>query len=107
MPISECDHCRGTYQWHWEEAFNKYGFGDGDCQVETHNVVNGLTEAGYEVGVLEWSLHNTIIVSIKKNGIELIADGITIGYDDPREYLPPELTGFLDKEFPSETPYVF
>ncbi len=33
MPITECQNCGGSLHWHWEEAFAKFGFGDGDGQV--------------------------------------------------------------------------
>lgn len=35
MPISECDNCGGSYEWQWEEAFNKFGLNNGDGQIET------------------------------------------------------------------------
>lgn len=64
MPSSECDCCGGTYNWFWTEAFDKFGFNDGDGQVETWNVESVLTEAGYDVTVTGWGMHNTVITSI-------------------------------------------
>ncbi len=58
----------------------------------------------YEVVTEEWGLHNTLIVSIIKNGCESISDEdseFNFGYDDPRNYLPEEIIDFLDDEFPS------
>ncbi|WAC11892.1 hypothetical protein [Dyadobacter pollutisoli] len=105
MPITKCNICGGTIQWNWEEAFCKFGFSDGDGQIETYTVEDTLTEAGYEVVVQDWGMHNTIITSIKRNGIEQIPDQVTVGYDDPREYLPKRIVKLLNKQFPSETPY--
>ena len=33
MPITTCLTCCGEYHWKWEEAFDKFGFGDGDNLV--------------------------------------------------------------------------
>lgn len=107
MPISECNICGGSIGWNWEEAFCKFGFMDGDGQVETWNVADTLTEAGYEVTVHEWGCHNTIITQIKRNGVEKISEQVTVGYDDPRDYLPARIVKLLDKNFPSEVPYLF
>jgi len=99
MPISECDHCGGAYHWDWTEAFDKFGFGDGDGQVETWQVEAVLTEAGDTVTVEEWGMHNTVIVSIQKDGNELIPyhhPDYTFGYDDPRPFFPQELVKLLD-----------
>lgn len=35
MPLIECDSCGGDLYWRWEEAFDKFGFNDGDGQVKT------------------------------------------------------------------------
>jgi hypothetical protein len=103
MPQSECDHCGGTLSWSWTEAFEKFGFGDGDGQVETWQVETILAGAGYEVTVEGWGMHNTVITSIKKNGTEFIPLGdpdVTFGYDDPRGYLPSVIVELLDKALP-------
>ena len=71
MPVSECYTCGGHLYWKWEEACEKFGFGDGDGQVETWNVESVLVDAGYEVTVDGWGLHNTVITSIKKEGVDL------------------------------------
>jgi hypothetical protein len=107
MPISVCCTCGGTIQWNWEEAFCKFGFLDGDGQIETQNIADALTEAGYEVIIQEWGMHNTIITHIKKFELEQIPDDVKLGYDNPREYLPAEIVELLDKLFPAETPYHF
>jgi len=105
MPISECNTCGGQIQWYWEEAFSKFGFMDGDGQVETENVAEGLRHAGYDVTVTEWGVHNTVISSIVQNGVELISDDIEFGYDNPRDYLPKAIIELLDDSFPSDGSY--
>lgn len=103
MPNSECDCCGGIYAWSWTEAFDKFGFNDGDGQVETWNVEAVLSGAGYDVAVVGWGMHNTVISSIKKDGKEFIPcedEGVTFGYDDPRSYLPAEIVNLLDQALP-------
>ena len=103
MPVSECHCCGGQYSWKWEEAFDKFGFGDGDGQIETDTVETILTAAGYEVKSDMWGMHNVVIRSIRKDGVELMppdASEFTVGYDDPRSYLPPDIVELLDRELP-------
>ncbi|MFI0416189.1 MAG: hypothetical protein ACH255_18855 [Candidatus Thiodiazotropha sp.] len=103
MVCSTCLSCGGTLHWDWAEAFAKFGFNDGDAQIETWRVEDVLIEAGYEVTVDNWGPHNTLITSIRKDGIELIPfdnPDYTFGYDDPREYLPGELVRLLDEILP-------
>lgn len=38
MVSTQCDFCGGTLHWDWTEAFTKFGFNDGDGQVETWQV---------------------------------------------------------------------
>ena len=103
MPISECDNCGGQYHWTWEEAFDKFGFQDGDGQIQTWQVEDVLVSAGYEVEVMAWGMHNTIIQSIKKGEKEFLPhhnSEFQLGYDDPRDYLPRKILHLLDKELP-------
>ena len=104
MVTSKCDNCGHAYRWIWEDAFDKFGFGDGDGQIETWRVRGFLEHAGYEVEEHTWSLHNVIIISIKKDGSELIPHSAVVGYDDPRNYLPAEIIELLDREFPPSSP---
>ena len=94
-----------TIDWGWEEAFNKFGFGDGDGEVMTDSVVAAIQAKGYRVAHQVWGMHNDTIYEIKR------ADGTVIypppskpnyrvGYDNPRDVLPPDLVAHLDKEFP-------
>lgn len=101
MAKTTCENCDHTYHWCWEEAFDKFGFGDGDGQIETWRVRAALEKAGYVVDELEWGLHNTIIYSIRKDGIQLIDVEVNVGYDDPRRYLPAEIVTLLDEAFPA------
>ena len=106
MPTVECDCCGSpNYKWIWEEAFDKFSFNDGDGQVETWQVEAVLAEAGYEVTVDGWGMHNTVITSIKYDGVELIPHDdpkVTFGYDDPRTYLPKAVVELLDAKLPAD-----
>jgi len=96
--------------WQWVEAFYKFGFDDGDGKIETGSVVSFLRAAGFKVKAFKWKPHNTIIVSIQKDAIELMPDkiaGYYIGYHDPREYLPARLIEVLDIAFPPTADFVF
>ena len=88
MSNSICKTCGGSYHWQWEDAFDKFGFDDGDGQVMTDTVADTLREAGYTVSAEPWGFHNVIITSIRHGKRELIPSTATVGYDDPREYLP-------------------
>ena len=107
MAYSTCNTCRQWFHWNWEEAFDKFGFGDGDCQIETWTVQDVLIRAGYEVEIRQCGMHNTIITSIVKNGVEFIRSDVSIGYVNPREYLPVAIVNLLDQAFPARTPYYF
>ena len=104
MVSTICMCCGGTLHWDWSEAFAKFGFNDGDGQVETWQVEEALIDAGYDVTVDRWGVHNTLITSVKRHGVELIPHSdprYRFGYDDPRLYFPGELVALLDQEFPS------
>ena len=99
MPVTKCPHCFGDYYWSWEDAFLKFGFGDGEAVVMTQAVAEVLRKAGYAVNVVPWGLHNVVIDSILKGGIELIPmQRIRFGYDEPRDYLPKKVIRLLDRE---------
>jgi hypothetical protein len=103
MPSTECYCCGGTHNWSWTDAFAKFGFNDGDGQIETSEVESVLSDAGYEVRAQGWGLRNTVIVSIMKDGVELIPHddpNVKFGYDDPREYLPDSIVQLLDTALP-------
>ena len=48
-------------KWTWEEAFQKFGFGDGDAEVHTGLIEHVLEEMGYDYTDVE-GIHNTYIV---------------------------------------------
>ena len=102
MPFTTCANCGGSYAWQWEDAFDKFGFGDGGGQVMTGDVAQVLREAGYIVEPHPWGAHNIVIGSIKRNGRELIPQGVEIGYGDPREYLPKTIVRLLDEKLPAD-----
>ena len=96
--ISTCHTCGHAYRWNWEEAFDKFGFDDGDGQVMTDTVADVLRDAGYAVEAHPWGLHNIVITSIRKDGAEQIPEGTCIGYEDPRGFLPSEIVAMLDEK---------
>lgn len=99
--ITRCNTCGGDYTFSWTEAFDKFGFGDGDGQVETDWVLSVLQNAGYDAQAEPWGWHNVVIYSIKdKAGREQIPEHANVGYDDPRTYLPAEIVTLLDRELP-------
>ena len=102
MSSITCEHCGATHDWKWEEAFEKFGFDDGDGMVMTDTVVEALETAGYTVKSEAWGLHNVIITSIKCKGRERIPAKANVGYDDPRKYLPKAVIKVLDAAFPVE-----
>lgn len=97
----ECPTCGADYIWPWEDAFDKFGFGDGDGLVMTEAVADALREHGYGVTVEAWGMHNVVITAIDKDGVPFIPDEVSVGYDDPRTYLPRKIVVILDKAFPS------
>lgn len=96
MTHSTCPHCGSRHHWRWEDAFDKFGFGDGDGLVMTDAVAYVLRENNLAVTTTPWGLHNVIITAIARNGIALIPTGTSLGYDDPRAYLPDDIVELLD-----------
>jgi hypothetical protein len=101
MSITTCPTCGESHSWSWEEAFDKFGFGDGDGIVMTEHVAEALRKASYTVTTEPWGMHNVTISSINsKTGEEMIPDDIVDGYDNPRDYLPKHIITLLDEAFP-------
>lgn len=101
MPTDKCENCGNSYSWNWEEAFDKFGFSDGDGQVMTAVVEYVLKQAEYQVESIQYGMHNLVINSIIKDDMEFMPNennSIQIGYDCPREYLSKEIIELLDKE---------
>ena len=100
MSSTTCPTCGESHSWSWEEAFEKFGFGDGDGIVMTEHVATALRTRGHTVTTEPWGCHNVTITSIKtKKGKELIPEDINLGYDDPRDYLPKPIIELLDAAF--------
>lgn len=59
-------------EWQWEEAFDKFGFGDGDRWNGTHEVVGEIESLGYECETEHWGCHNYMIFDIKKDGKSIL-----------------------------------
>lgn len=100
MAKGTCARCNSEIVWFWREAFDKFGFGDGDDEVFTEVVAEVLTKEGYAVESERWGLHNTVITSIKKHGVEQIPSDAHVGYDDPRDFLPEAIVAVLDERLP-------
>ena len=100
MPKTTCQTCFNDYAWRWEDAFDKFGFNDGDGQVMTADVVDVLERAGYRCETGDWLLHNTVISAITKDGSQQIPATANVGYDDPRGYLPEDIVRLLDEKLP-------
>jgi len=99
----QCRHCGNKY--HWREAFSKFGFDDGDGDIKTPHIAEALEFASYYVKYSKWFMHNELIYSIKKNGIEYMpveTHEYRIGYDDPLDYLPADILNLLEEEFPTK-----
>jgi len=100
MSITQCPTCLTEHAWSWTEAFDKFGFDDGDGLVMTHVVVQALRKAGYAVTAEPWGWHNVTITSIRRRQVQQIPECANLGYDDPRDYLPKEIIKLLDEAFP-------
>ena len=103
MEKYRCKACGNIYHWH--HAFAKFGYDDGDGNVQTKRVARILEDAGYAVKYSRWSPHNTIIYSIEKDGIEYMPLGdpdFRIGYDDPALYLPRDIIQLLNAHLGGE-----
>lgn len=101
MSITCCYVCGQETEWTWTEAFDKFGFDDGDGLVMTEHVANALRAHNYIVTVAAWGCHNIVITSIKRGDVELIPEHANLGYDDPLDYLPPDIIALLDAAFPA------
>lgn len=101
MTHHKFEHCGNTY--HWNHAFAKFGYDDGDGKIETPCIAQILKRAGYTVHFSRWSPHNTLIYSIQKDGIEFMplnSRQFRIGYDDPKKYLPENIQEILNSKIP-------
>ena len=117
--------------WEWEDAFSKFGFGDGDGWNGTHEVEGEIESLGYEVETDSWGCHNYMIFDIRKDGKSILfPEGNEIGhrlddwlpeveqrikdrgprnpnveplgYEPARNYLPEDIIKHLDSVFTDE-----
>lgn len=102
MPTATCSHCNSTFEWHWEAAFAKWGFGPGTGPSITEWVTEFLTQSGYKIITRQLEQGNTIIISIRKGKQEFIPADINIGHVHPNEFLPAELIKLLQQKFSSK-----
>ena len=87
----------------WPDAFNKFGYGDGDGEVYTYEIAEHIDELGLSCVYKQKGMHKEVIESIKCNGKELIPDATDIGYDCPRGYLPAFIVEHCDKKYNGES----
>lgn len=86
-----------TYCWNcqyvadWKDAFNKWGHDDGGATYQiTEYVAEALEKFGYTVERDSWGLHNYVIMSIKKDDVEIYGtdEMETVGYDHDWDIMP-------------------
>lgn len=90
-------------RWTWEEAFNKFGFDDGN-DPESENRTEAVAESLYalncdSVEASRWGMHNYVINSLMHQGTLYEFDGHT----NPATVLPPEIVAALDKEYEDDS----
>jgi len=103
MSITTCKICCQVTHWSWTEAFDKFGFCDGDGLVMTEHVAQALRKKGYAVTTEPWGCHNVVITSIKSKKAKDVIPALTnLGYDDPLHYLPKRVIKLLDEAFPED-----
>ena len=106
MACDKCEYCENRY--HWSHAFSKFGYDDGDGKIETPDIAELLESEGYDVCYGRWLGHNTLIFSIKKDGMELMPlDSSLIRIGDPTIYLPEDIQAILDSKTPFSGAFPF
>ena len=94
---------REEIEWDWEEAFDKFGFGDGDGWNGTEIVADFIESLGYGVVGDQWGIHNYMIMELTVGWgpiyISILPDHISRGYDNPHGYLPRDLVQQLETKF--------
>lgn len=92
-------------EWEWEEAFDKFGFGDGDGWNGTDIVGDFIESLGYGVVCDQWGIHNYMIMDLTvwcgPILISIIPEHVNIGYDNPHKYLSGNLVRELEARFGS------
>jgi len=112
---------RTVVEWEWGDAFDKFGFCDGDGWNGTHIVASSIDALGYNTECDGWGCHNYLIVDIEKDGKSILFDNNQewnaetlkriqargggesysehIGYADPNLYLPDDILEMLNATF--------
>lgn len=102
---------RHSTHWEWQEAFDKFGFNDGDGWNGTDLVAEYIDSKGYDCVCDWWGCHNFMIMDILKNGKSILfkQDDLwlphlshidePIGYTRPESYLPSQLVNDLNAHF--------
>jgi len=89
--------------WEWEEAFDKFGFDDGNGWNGTDIVADFIQIFGYETKRQQWGLHNYFITDLLVRcgpiQISIIPEKVEVGYDNPRDWLPRRLIEDLEMKF--------
>jgi hypothetical protein len=92
---------RKEIEWEWEEAFDKFGFGDGDGWNGTDIVADFIESLGYNAERDYWGIHNYMIFDIKLKDESIYTKDVDKGYDNPHDYLPRNLVRELEARFGS------
>lgn len=91
-----------TIYFDWREAFDKFGFDDGDGWNGT-DLVSDFIEKEFKVKTEcdGWGCHNYMIMSVKdKDDKELIPEeNFSHGYDEPDVWMPKAWVEALDNHF--------
>ena len=87
--------------WSWREAFDKFGFQDGDGWNGTDIVADYIEETFNVVTQRDsWGCHNYLILDVLcKNGVSQIPNNFTVGYDEPDQWMHPSWVTNLDMYF--------
>ena len=87
--------------YHWQDAFSKFGFGDGWDAEYSYEVKKFLEGKGYEVGMGETGGHNDYIEIIHKDGKEVFKNDRKSNNVGGMFSGNAEITDLLDAKFPN------
>lgn len=83
------------------EAFNKWGFGDGEDRDISLIIADAIEEKGYVVGITDAMSHNSYINSIQRDGRYIWSQRDDGKFSDPLELIEerdPALFKFIESE---------
>lgn len=89
-----------TFTWEWEEAFCKFGFGDGDNVMHNEDVGEVIARHGWKYKQV-LGVHNEFIYQLVKGDKVIDFEG-NEDNDEVRRKLPAIVVKALDKQFPAE-----